>query len=390
MHVAQISFFTDPQARAPEQLLRDWPSLGDVAECAARATVRVSVIQACPQSQHLTREGVSYHFLPFGQSQPSNDAPGRFGGLLRALAPDVVHVHGLGFANDVLSLASAAPGVPIFLQDHASRLPKPWRRALWRRCFSAASGIAFCSLEQAQPFASAGLLAQETRVYAIPESTSRFAPGDQHQARRATGSFGDPLILWVGHLDANKDPLTVLAGISKAARVLPQLQLYCCFGTAPLLPAIQRRIASDPFLKGRVLLMGRVPHAHIEQLMRAADLFVLGSHREGSGYSVIEALACGLPPVVTDIPSFRSLTGAGSIGALWPTGDANTLFERIVSLAAQPRTQIRTAARKHFEDELSFDAVGRKLASAYQDLLEHRQIRSARGPNRSDILTNRA
>ena len=52
--------------------------------------------------------------------------------------------------------------------------------------------------------------------------------------------------------------------------------------------------------------------------MRAADLFVLGSHREGSGYSLIEALACGLPPIVTDIPSFRSLTGAGVVGALWP------------------------------------------------------------------------
>ena len=45
--------------------------------------------------------------------------------------------------------------------------------------------------------------------------------------------------------------------------------------------------------------------------MQAADLFVLGSHREGSGYSLIEALACGLPPVVTDIHAFRTLTGCG-------------------------------------------------------------------------------
>ena len=59
--------------------------------------------------------------------------------------------------------------------------------------------------------------------------------------------------------------------------------------------------------------------------MRAADVFVLGSHREGSGYSLIEALACGLPPVVTDIPSFRSLTAAGAVGALWPCGDARAL-----------------------------------------------------------------
>jgi glycosyltransferase involved in cell wall biosynthesis len=371
LHVIQISFFADPEARLPEHMLRDWPSLADVAECACRAGVRVSVVQACVHSQHLSRNGVSYHFLPFGRGQSANDAMGRFVELMRTLAPDVLHVHGLGFAHDVLSLAEAVPGVPIFLQDHASRPPRFWRRGLWRRGLSAASGIAFCALEQAAPFAAAGLIGPKTKVYEIPESTSRFGPGDQAQRRRSSGLAGDPLILWVGHLDANKDPLTVLDGVSKAVRTLPQLQLYCCYGSAPLLGAVQRRIVNDPFLAGRVHLMGRVPHSQVEELMQAADLFVLGSQREGSGYSVIEALACGLPPVVTDIPSFRSLTGAGSVGALWPRGNAGIFCDRLVSVAAQPQAQTRAAARRHFENELSFEGVGRKLASAYQDLLTH-------------------
>jgi glycosyltransferase involved in cell wall biosynthesis len=190
---------------------------------------------------------------------------------------------------------------------------------------------------------------------------------------------GDPAALWVGHLDANKDPLAVLDGVSKAVPTLPALQLYCCYGNAPMLRAVQRRIIDDPLLIGRVHLMGRVPHMQIEQLMRAADLFVSGSHREGSGYSLIEALACGLPPVVTDIPSFHTLTGAGSIGALWPRGDADSLAEQLIAVAAQPRARIRAAARRFFENELSFDAVGRKLAAAYQDLLErghHRRLRA--------------
>jgi glycosyltransferase involved in cell wall biosynthesis len=371
LHVIQISFFTDPQARQPEQMLRDWPSLADVAECAGRAGVRVTVVQACVHSQQLSRNGVNYYFLPFGRGHSANEAMGRFVGLMRMLAPDVLHVHGLGFAHDVLSLAAVVPGVPIFLQDHASRPPRWWRRGLWRRGFSAVSGIAFCSREQAVPFATAGLIGPHTQVYEIPESTSRFEPGDKAQTRRSSGLAGSPLVLWVGHLDANKDPLTVLDGVSQAARTLPQLQLYCCYGSAPLLREVQRRIFDDPFLIGRVHLMGRVPHPQVEQLMQAADLFVLGSHREGSGYSVIEALACGLPPVVTDIPSFRSLTGAGSVGALWPRGDAGMLCDRLVAAAAQPQAQTRAAARRHFEHELSFDGVGRKLASAYQDLLTH-------------------
>ncbi len=96
--------------------------------------------------------------------------------------------------------------------------------------------------------------------------------------------------------------------------MLPELRLWCCFGAAPLLPAVEERIAADPRLRDRVQLLGRVPHLRIEQLMCAADIFVLGSHREGSGYSLIEALSCGLPPVVTDIPSFRALTGGARSG----------------------------------------------------------------------------
>jgi glycosyltransferase involved in cell wall biosynthesis len=377
VHVAQISFFTDPEARPPEKLLIDWPSLPDVAECACRAGVRVSVVQACMHSQRITRNGVNYHFL--GSTG--------FAELLRELSPDVLHVHGLDFPHDVLSLATIAPGIPILLQDHASRPPRRWRRNLWRRGFSCASGIAFCSREQASPFAAAGLIAPHTAVYEIPESTSRFEPGDQAEARRSSGVSGDPVALWVGHLDANKDPLAVLDGISRAVLTLPALQLYCCYGSAPLLHAVQRRIMDDPLLIGRVHLLGRVPHPRIQQFMRTADLFVSGSHREGSGYSLIEALACGLPPVVTDIPSFRTLTGAGSIGALWRPGDAGTLCEQLIAVAAQPRAQLRVAVREYFERELSFDAVGRTLAATYQDLVERGDHRHPRArPSHSSGL----
>jgi glycosyltransferase involved in cell wall biosynthesis len=73
-------------------------------------------------------------------------------------------------------------------------------------------------------------------------------------------------------------------------------------------------------------------------------------------------------PIVSDIPSFRSLTG-GRVGALWPCGDSERLAAALVSLAAQPRAVLRAACRAHFEAELSFAAVGRKLAAAYRELL---------------------
>jgi glycosyltransferase involved in cell wall biosynthesis len=372
LHVAQISFFSDPQEREPAQLLRDWPTVVNVAEAAVCAGVRVSVVQACSHSQRLPGNGVSYHFLPFGDTAEKRGRISGLGKLLRELAPEVLHVQGLEFSADVLALAALAPQIPILLQDHASGPPRFWRRPLWRRALSAASGLAFCALEQAQPFMRAGLVAPGTRLYEIPESTSRFTPGDPWHARRTLGVYGDPLVLWIGHLDANKDPLTVLDGISAAARALPQLQLWCCFGKAPLMDEVRGRIDADPLLRERVHLLGPASHERVEQLMQAADVFVLGSHREGSGYALIEALACGLPPVVTDIASFRTLTGDGRVGALWPCGDAGKLRDRLLTVAAQPQAPLRAAARAHFDKELSFAAVGRKLAACYQDLLQRR------------------
>jgi glycosyltransferase involved in cell wall biosynthesis len=372
-HVAQISFFNDPQGRPPAQLLDAWHSLVDVAEAASKPGIRVSVVQACSHTEHFERNGVQYHFLPFDDATSRNSRGTRYRELLRDLAPDVFHVHGLDFPRHVLSLAESSADAPIIVQDHASRPPRIWRRASARRGMSVAAGVAFCSMDQARPFTRTGVIHASTQVYEIPESTSRFAPGNREEARRLTGLEGDPAVLWVGHLDPNKDPLTVLQGIGAAARELPGLRLYCCFGNAPLLRAVQARIATHDFLRDRVHLLGRVPHQSVELLMRAADLFVLGSHREGSGYSLIEALACGLPPVVTDIPSFRSLTGAGSVGALWPCGDAHGLCQALLATARRAGPEMRAAARAHFERELSFDALGVKLAAMYEEVLARKR-----------------
>jgi glycosyltransferase involved in cell wall biosynthesis len=370
LRVAQISFFDDPAGRAPEELLIAWPSLVDIAECASRAGTRVSVIQASRHTCRTQSNGVSYDFLPFGRAAPTAGTSGGLAALIRELAPDVLHVQGLGFPRETLSLAALAPGIPIVLQDHADGVPPLWRRPLWRRSFAATAGVAFCAYEQSVPFIIKGLLGTGTRIYEVPESTSRFIPGDREIARREMNVEGAPLLAWVGHLDANKDPLTVLEGVSQAARTLPGLQLWCCFGTAPLLEPVRRRIETDPLLRERVHLLGRLPHGKVERLMQAADVFVLGSHREGSGYSLLESLACGVTPVVTDIPSFRTLTGQEAVGALWPVGSAEGLCRALLAVAPGLRAETRAAVRAHFDRELSFDAVGAKWATTYADLVE--------------------
>jgi glycosyltransferase involved in cell wall biosynthesis len=370
LHVAQISFFVDRERRPPERLLQDWPALVDVAVAAASHASRVTVIQASSVPGTIVESGVTFHFVAPPAGAPLARSP-EFRALLRQLAADVLHVHGLAFAREVFELHGLAPNTPILLQDHADRVPRPWRRGPWRRAAAAVGGISFCAGAQAQPFRLARLLPPHVDIFEVAESTSSFTPADREAARAATGLHGNPAALCVGHLDANKDPLTVLEGACAAAAALPDLQLWCCYGNAPLLPAVEARLARDESLRARVHLLGRVAHDRVEQLMRAADLFVLGSHREGGSFALIEALATGLSPVVTDIPSSRALTGNGSVGALWPCRDAGALAAAL-QRTPTPRTQVRA----HFDAHLSSPAIGRKLYSAYKRLIA-RQTSSA-------------
>jgi glycosyltransferase involved in cell wall biosynthesis len=276
----------------------------------------------------------------------------------------------LSFGHEVRELRTLAPTTPILLQDHADRVPRFWRRSAWRSGAAAAAGISFCARAQAEPFRRARLLPPSCELFEIAELTSSFTPGDAAAARAATGLHGDPAVLCVGHLDANKDPLTVLDGVAAAARSLPNLQLWWCYGSAPLLAGGEARIARDAVLRQRVHLLGRVPHEQVEQLMRAADVFVLGSHREGGSSSLVEAMATGLTPVVTDIPSSRALTGNGAIGTLWACGDAVALAAALQAAAPTLGPTTRVRVHRHFDAQLSAMALGRQLISAYARISE--------------------
>ena len=372
MHVAQLNFLPAPAGLAPAEVLERWHSLADIAEAAASAGTRVSVIQAAAREARITRGGIDYHFVDVRGLETAANRGRRFASLLGDIHADVLHGHSLGFAEDAFAIAQCLPRLPIILQDHADRAPRWWRRRRWRRWYAATAGVAFTAREQAQAFAGAGLFGARTRVFAIPESSSRFTPGDRAAARTATGLHGEPGVLWVGHLNANKDPLSVLEGVAQAAMWLPGLQLWCVFGDAPLLGDVRQRIDGDPRLAGRVHLLGKVTHAKVEQLMRAADVFVSGSHAEGSGYALLEALACGVVPAVTDIPSFRALTDGGRIGKLWPCGDAAALAAALLAVVGSGRMP-PARVRAHFDAALSFAAVGRQWAEAYAQVREDRR-----------------
>jgi glycosyltransferase involved in cell wall biosynthesis len=371
LHVAQINFLPASAGLTHDEVLDQWRSLVDIAEVAASSGTRVSVIQAAARDDRFTRNGIDYHFVDISGRIGMKGRGRRFARVLADIKADVLHANGLDFAEDAFAVAQCLPQLPIIFQDHADRPPRWWRRLQWRRWYAAVSGVAFTSRELALPFTRAGLFGSRMRLFAIPESSSRFTLGRRVDARVETGMHGDPCVLWVGHLSAGKDPLTVLEGVALATAKLPGLQLWCAFGSAPLMDDVQQCIARDARLADRVHLLGMVAHADVERLMQSADLFVSGSLAESCGYVVLEAMACGVTPVITDIPSFRALTDDGRVGHLWPCGDAARLAEALVAVASNRISPERV--RAHFDATLSFKAVGRQWAHAYAQVLDARR-----------------
>jgi glycosyltransferase involved in cell wall biosynthesis len=229
--------------------------------------------------------------------------------------------------------------------------------------------VAFTAREQAAPFVEGGVFRKDLAVFEAIEGSSTFTPGDQATARAKCGLFGDPCALWVGRLDANKDPLTVLGAVDRVIARLPGIQLWCLYTDARLLAEVRKRLDASPGLRERVHLLGSVPHDRIQEFYRAADLFVLASHVEGSGFALLEALACGTSPLVTSIPAFRRITGGGQVGELFRTGDAAGLADALARIAGGDRSLMRARARRFFEQSLSYEAIARVWLDIYGHLL---------------------
>jgi len=179
---------------------------------------------------------------------------------------------------------------------------------------------------------------------------------------------GAPSLLWVGRLHTVKDPLTLLAGLDLLLDDLPAAHLTMVYGEADLLAEVEARLAASPRLRAAVTLVGRVPHQELAGFYAAADAFVAASHREGSGFALAEALACGAVPIVTDIPSFAAMTDGGRLGGLWRPGDPEDFARVARAVLARPLHDLSEAAIAHHHAHHAPAAIGRKALAAYEAL----------------------
>jgi glycosyltransferase involved in cell wall biosynthesis len=383
MNVVLVNYFYNPELETADRLLNRYASLVGWAEGLQAAGARSTVLQRFHQNIRMEHWGVLWQFVAdgFGPRLRAWQVPVRLHRMARALCvgnraqneTTVIHVNGLLFPLQVRALREVLPReCAIAVQHHAEKPRQGLRGLVQGWGLKAADGFLFAGRELGQPFVKQGAIRSMENVYQIMEGSSWFSPHERTPARALTGMHGTPVILWVGRLNANKDPLTVLTGFEQVVKEAPGARLYMAYSTEDLLPQVRAYLGESPILGKSVTLLGSIPHADLENYYNSADFFILGSHYEGSGYALAEALACGVIPVVTDIPSFRMMTDGGRIGGLWTPGDAGALREVMLDLLRRPWPPMSAAARGFFKEHLSFPAIGRQAMAIYEELAARR------------------
>jgi glycosyltransferase involved in cell wall biosynthesis len=142
-----------------------------------------------------------------------------------------------------------------------------------------------------------------------------------------------PVVACTGRFEEQKDQATLV-------RALPQVPgLHAAFvGDGPMRPGVMR-LADELGVAERVHFLGLRPD--VPAVLKACDLYCQPSRWEGFGIAVVEALAAGLPTVVSDVPGVADI--AGGAGLTFPPGDHLALARALTSLTTDESARRRSA-----------------------------------------------
>jgi glycosyltransferase involved in cell wall biosynthesis len=373
----------DPRCLRANNLLDRYVHLTGWAEGVLAAGAKVTVFQRFGRDEVVQRQGVCYRLVADrcpprlrGWHVPQRlDAVVRQECEARAAAglATVVHLGGLLFPWHARHLRRILPPAAALAVQHHAEMPGVGIRGrLQAWGLRHVDGFLFTNRELASAWVKRCVIPSLNRVYEVMECSSLLAHQDRREALAATKMTGNPIVFWTGNLTANKDPLTVLSGFERVLTRVPTARLYMAYRRAKLLDEVRATIARSERLRTSVTLLGEIPYAEIGAYYSSADLFVQGSAKEGSGIAVLDALACGAVPVVTEIPSFRTILAGEEVGALWPRGHAEALAAAMLRVLQTPLEVQSSAARQLFQSRWTYSAIGRRAVSVYQELLRQR------------------
>lgn len=210
----------------------------------------------------------------------------------------------------------------------------------------------------------------EVLVHGIPVNEVVSRGGDRAEARQRLGAGPDDVVVTIiANFREKKDYPTLLAAAAKATRVEPRLRFYSV-GKGPLEGELKRRHAELGLGSSFEFLGYQSNPAHI---LAGSDLFTLTSRHEGLSIALLEALALGVPAVVSAVGGMQSVMSGLDGALLLPAGDAERFADAYVALARDPerRAVMAKCAAIHAQN-FDIQKTQRWLEDRYTEALDHR------------------
>ena len=303
--------------------------------------------------------GVLFRFINFGEKDSL--FPRRLIRFIESLEPGVVFVQGLHNPLQLLQLClTLNKRTKIIVQHHAEKPPDGIKKYILKLADRYVDAYLFASRDMGMEWVQNGNLASANKIHEVMEVSSIFSPMEKVLAIDRTKVTGGPVFLWVGRLNDNKDPLTVVKAFLEFAGMYPSVRLYMIYHTDELLAEVQRVLNSSP-QKDNVVLIGKLPHDELQYWFNSADIVISGSHYEGSGTAVCEAMSCGCMSLVTDIFSFRMITDNGRCGLLYEAGNEAALLSALLKTQQMDIREKQKLSLEYFRTNLSFEAIAQKI-----------------------------
>lgn len=315
----------------------------------------VSSIERIEYEGECIKNKVHYHFIPIKGRKVL--FPARMHRLIRQKRPDVVLVNGLIFPLQVMQLRAVLGKRPKIILLH--RADKPfigYKRHLQKLADKCINAYLFSSSEFGKDWEKN---IDTGKVHEVIQASSVFKEGKRSGKNRNEFNF-----LWVGRLNANKDPITVIRAFKKFLQYESGAKLHMIYQSDELLEEVKQYVDDNKSIQ----LVGKVAHNELQNWYNNADVIISSSHYEGGGVAVCEAMSCGCIPILTNIISFRKITGPGNCGLLFEAGNENDLLRCLLKTKEMDVEKESKKAIEQFNRELSFSAIAGKIEKVIESL----------------------
>ena len=364
--VVDIVYHCHHEYTSPKEVLdKHLPTLGFTKFIKDR--VDYTVVRHLNYEGKETVNGIRYAF--FKRRNAPWQIPYKTHRYINSLNPDIILVHGFIFPLQVIALKILlGKRCTVVLQHHADYPANSVRKLFQKIADKYVNAYMFTSAAIADPWLDHKIIENKNKIKELAGASVSVEKKDKFGCKKKLHLSGENNFLWVGRLNENKDPLTILKAFSHYVLANTTAKLLMIYHTEELLAKVKKTINENDQLRSSVRLVGKIDKTDMAEWYNAADFFILGSHAEAAGYALLEAMSVGCIPVVTSIPAFKKVIGNEGIGFLFPPGDEQALIKLLNSLHQINVHQQSAAVEDYFHKNLSFKNIADGMYDLFMQL----------------------